>query len=81
MGEAAGAGKLHLSVASCHFAGFLPSKDEARSIGEQEMLFFPKSIGMGKKTPKALTGLMPPIWWRGFMRTAMIRGVSAGWLF
>ena len=38
------------------FAGFLPSKDEARSIGEQEMLFFPKSIGMGKKTPKGAYG-------------------------
>ena len=34
------------------FAGFLPSKDEARSIAEQEMLFFPRSIGMGKKTPR-----------------------------
>ena len=38
------------------FAGFLPFKDEARSIGEQEMLFFPKSIGMGKKTPKGAYG-------------------------
>lgn len=63
------------------FAGFLPSKDEARSIGEQEMLFFPKALAWGRRLQKALTGLMPPIWWRGFMRTAMIHGVSAGWLF
>ncbi len=38
------------------FAGFLPSKDEARSIAEQEMLFFPRSIGMGKKTPRGAYG-------------------------
>ena len=38
------------------FAGFLPSKDEAKSIAEQEMLFFPKSIGMGQKIPKGAYG-------------------------
>ena len=38
------------------FAGFLPSRDEARSIGEQEMLFFPKSVGMGKKVPRGAYG-------------------------
>ena len=38
------------------FAGFLPSRDEARSIGEQERLFFPKSVGMGKKVPRGAYG-------------------------
>ena len=38
------------------FAGFLPAKEEARSIAEQEILFFPKSIGMGKKVPKGAYG-------------------------
>lgn len=38
------------------FSGFLPSKEEARSIAEQEMLFFPKGIGMGNKIPKGSYG-------------------------
>lgn len=38
------------------FSGFLPARDEARSIAEQEMLFFPRSIGMGKKTPGGAYG-------------------------
>ena len=38
------------------FSGFLPSKDEARSIAEQEMLFFPRSMGMGKAIPKGAYG-------------------------
>lgn len=38
------------------FAGFLPARDEARSIAEQEMLFFPKSMGMGKKVPQGAYG-------------------------
>ena len=38
------------------FSGFLPSKDEARSIAEQEMLFFPRSMGMGKAIPRGSYG-------------------------
>lgn len=38
------------------FSGFLPSKDEARSIAEQEMLFFPRSMGMGKAIPQGSYG-------------------------
>lgn len=38
------------------FSGFLPSKDEARSIAEQEMLFFPRSMGMGKSIPRGSYG-------------------------
>lgn len=34
------------------FSGFLPAREEARSIAEQEKLFFPKSMGMGNKIPK-----------------------------
>ena len=42
------------------FAGFLPSRDEARSIAEQEMLFLPKSMGMGRKAPKGSYGFDAP---------------------
>jgi len=38
------------------FSGFLPGKEEARSIAEQEILFFPKNSGMGKNTPKGAYG-------------------------
>lgn len=34
------------------FAGFLPCRFDAKSLAEREMLFFPKSIGMGNRTPK-----------------------------
>lgn len=34
------------------FAGFLPCPYEAKSIADRELLFFPKSIGMGKKAPQ-----------------------------
>lgn len=38
------------------FAGFLPVSDEARSIGEQSPLFFPKSMGLGKNVPEGTYG-------------------------
>ena len=34
------------------FAGFLPAPYEAKSLADREMLFFPRSIGMGRKEPK-----------------------------
>lgn len=34
------------------FAGFLPAPVTARSIGDRPLLFFPKSIGLGKKAPQ-----------------------------
>ena len=34
------------------FAGFLPCRFDAKSLAEREMLFFPKSIGMGNQAPK-----------------------------
>ncbi len=33
------------------FAGFLPAPYEAKSLADREMLFFPRSIGMGRKEP------------------------------
>lgn len=33
------------------FIGFLPAPVEARSIGDRELLFFPKDIGMGRGGP------------------------------
>lgn len=38
------------------FAGFLPSPYEAKNMMDQELLFFPKQIGMGNKTPKGAYG-------------------------
>lgn len=38
------------------FAGFLPGKEEAKNIAQQEMLFFPKNSGMGKNAPKGAYG-------------------------
>lgn len=38
------------------FAGFLPCKYNAKSIAEREFLFFPKSIGLGKKIPNGAYG-------------------------
>ena len=54
------------------FSGFLPAKEEAKNIAQQEKLFFPKSMGMGKKIH---TGLTPAIWCRDFTKTGMIHGV------
>ncbi len=34
------------------FAGFLPSRFDAKSVADRELLFFPASIGLGKKGPK-----------------------------
>ena len=34
------------------FAGFLPCEFEAKNVADREMLFFPKSIGLGKKEPE-----------------------------
>ncbi len=42
------------------FAGFLPSRDDARSIAEKEMLFMPRSMGMGRKLPKGSYGFDAP---------------------
>ena len=38
------------------FSGFLPLREEAKSLAEQEMLFFPKSMGLGNKVPKGAYG-------------------------
>ena len=34
------------------FAGFLPSKQVNKCMNKEEMLFFPKNIGLGSKSPK-----------------------------
>ncbi|MCI8894974.1 MAG: sulfatase-like hydrolase/transferase [Lachnospiraceae bacterium] len=34
------------------FSGFLPAPFDARHIGEQELLFFPKGVGLGQKGPE-----------------------------
>lgn len=38
------------------FAGFLPCRYDAKNVADREMLFFPKSIGLGKKTPEGAYG-------------------------
>jgi len=38
------------------FAGFLPCRYDARNLTDREMLFFPRSIGLGKKVPKGSYG-------------------------
>ena len=38
------------------FAGFLPCRQEAKSIADRELLFFPKSIGLGRNVPKGAYG-------------------------
>lgn len=38
------------------FAGFLPSPFEAKHVGERELLFFPKSIGLGSQVPEGAFG-------------------------
>lgn len=38
------------------FSGFFPSPYEAKNLADREMLFFPKQIGMGNKTPKGAYG-------------------------
>jgi len=34
------------------FAGFLPCQYDAKSVADRELLFFPKAIGLGNKTPE-----------------------------
>ena len=34
------------------FAGFLPCQFDAKSVADRELLFFPKAIGLGNKTPE-----------------------------
>ena len=38
------------------FAGFLPCRYDAKNLADREMLFFPKAIGLGKKTPEGAYG-------------------------
>ena len=38
------------------FAGFLPADHEAKNLADREMLFFPRQIGMGRKTPPGAYG-------------------------
>ncbi len=38
------------------FAGFLPCRWDAKNVADRELLFFPSSIGLGKKAPKGAYG-------------------------
>ena len=38
------------------FAGFLPCRYDAKNLADREMLFFPKAVGLGKKTPEGAYG-------------------------
>ncbi len=38
------------------FSGFFPCKYDARNMTDRELLFFPKAIGLGKKTPEGAYG-------------------------
>ena len=38
------------------FAGFLPCRYDAKNVTDRELLFFPKSIGLGKKVPEGAYG-------------------------
>ena len=38
------------------FAGFLTCRYDAKNVADREMLFFPQSIGLGKKTPGGAYG-------------------------
>ena len=38
------------------FAGFLPCRQGAKNIADRELLFFPKSIGLGRNVPKGAYG-------------------------
>lgn len=38
------------------FAGFLPCQYDAKSVADRELLFFPKAIGLGRKTPERAYG-------------------------
>ena len=38
------------------FAGFLPCRCHAKHVADREMLFFPRSIGLGNRVPKGAFG-------------------------
>ena len=38
------------------FAGFLPCRYDAKNVADRELLFFPQSIGLGKKVPEGAYG-------------------------
>lgn len=38
------------------FAGFLPCQYDAKNVADRELLFFPKAIGLGRKTPEGAYG-------------------------
>ncbi len=38
------------------FAGFLPCRYDAKNVADRELLFFPQSIGLGKKPPEGAYG-------------------------
>ena len=38
------------------FAGFLPCRYDAKTVADRELLFFPSSIGLGKKAPDKAYG-------------------------
>lgn len=38
------------------FAGFLPCRYDAKNVADRELLFFPKAIGLGRKTPEGAYG-------------------------
>lgn len=38
------------------FAGFLPCRYDAKHVADRELLFFPKSIGLGNKVPDGAYG-------------------------
>lgn len=62
------------------FAGFLPCPYEASTIMDQEMLFFPKNAGMGKKGPEGAYCFSGPTFVQGLAEdgylTCCIGGVS-----
>lgn len=38
------------------FAGFLPCRHDAKNVADRELLFFPRSIGLGNKVPEGAYG-------------------------
>lgn len=62
------------------FAGFLPCRYEARNVADRELLFFPSSIGLGKKAPQGSYGFQGSTVMEGLARdgydTWCVGGVS-----
>lgn len=62
------------------FAGFLPCRYEAKNVADRELLFFPSSIGLGKKAPKGAYGFQGRTVMEGLARdgydTWCVGGVS-----